>query len=209
MTAAGARLTGPRVVTIAYDGLCTFEVGVAIEVFALPRPEMGRDWYRHTIAGIEPGPLRAAGGLTVTIDGGLSLLKGADFIIVPGWRSIDAPVPEALVTALRNAHAKGTRLVSLCSGVRVVAATGLLDGRRATTHWRYVDTIRTLHPDVTLLPDVLYVDEGDVLTAAGSAVWRDNLGENGAAIRMRSGSRTFNDRAEPVRTQVPSDGPAL
>jgi AraC family transcriptional activator FtrA len=163
------RLTGPRVVTLAYDGLCTFELGVAVEVFALPRPEMGHDWYRHVIAGIERGPLRAAGGLTVSVDGGLSLLRGADVILVPGWRAIDAPVPPALVAALRQAHAKGARLVSFCSGVRVLAATGLLDGRQATTHWRYVDTIRTLHPAVTILPDVLYVDEGDVITAAGSA----------------------------------------
>jgi AraC family transcriptional activator FtrA len=173
MTKAGVRLTGPRVVTLAYDGLCTFEVGVAIEVFALPRPEMGRDWYRHNIAGIEPGPLRAAGGLMVTVDGSLSLLRGADLIVIPGWCAIDAPVPPPLIAALRNAHAKGARLVSLCSGVRVVAATGLLDGRRATTHWRYVDTIRALHPEVTLLPNVLYVDEGDILTAAGSAAGID------------------------------------
>lgn len=173
MGGANLRLTGPRVVTIAYDGLCTFELGVAVEVFALPRPEMGRDWYRHVIAGVEPGPLKAAGGLTLTVDGDLSLLKGADLIIIPGWRSIDAPVAEKLVTALRKAHARGTRLVSLCSGVRVIAATGLLDGRCATTHWRYVDTIRALHPAVTLLPNVLYVDEGDVLTAAGSAAGID------------------------------------
>jgi len=173
MTKAGVRLTGPRVVTLAYDGLCTFELGVAVEVFALPRPEMGRDWYRHAIAGIEPGPLRAAGGLTVTVDGGLSLLGSADLIVIPGWRAIDAPVPPSLIAALGNAHAKGARLVSLCSGVRVVAATGLLDGRRATTHWRYVDAVRTLHPELTLLPDVLYVDEGDILTAAGSAAGID------------------------------------
>jgi hypothetical protein len=87
MADAGVRLTGPRVVTLAYDGLCTFEVGVAVEVFALPRPEMGRDWYRHAISGIEPGPLRAAGGLTVTVDGGLSLLSGASSFLA-GDRSM-------------------------------------------------------------------------------------------------------------------------
>jgi len=170
---AETQLTGPRVVTLAYDGLCTFEFGVVAEVFALPRPEMGRDWYRHAIARVDFGPLRAAGGLTVMVDGGLSLLKNADLVMVPGWRSIDAPVPTTLIAALRAAHARGARLISLCSGVRVIAATGLLDGRRATTHWRYVDAIRALHPAVTVLPDVLYVDEGDVLTAAGSAAGID------------------------------------
>ncbi len=173
MADTGTHLTGPRVVTLAYDGLCTFEFGVSVEVFGLPRPEMGHDWYRHTVAGVEPGPMRAAGGLTVTVEGGLSLLADADLIVIPGWRSIDAPVPEPLIAALRNAHARGARLMSLCSGVRVLAATGLLDGRRATTHWRYIGTIGELHPTVTLLPNVLYVDEGDVLSAAGSAAGID------------------------------------
>lgn len=166
-------LTGPRVVTLAYDGLCTFEFGVAVEVFGLARPEMGKGWYRHATAAIEPGPLRAAGGLTVSASGGLELLKEADLIVVPGWRGIDEPVPLSLIEALRAAHARGARLMSLCSGVAVLAATGLLDGRKATTHWRYADTISQRHPEIHLDPDVLYVDEGLILTAAGSAAGID------------------------------------
>ncbi len=166
-------LTGPRVVTLAYDGLCTFEFGVAVEVFGLARPEMGEDWYRHATAAIEPGPLRAAGGLTVSASGGLELLKEADLIVVPGWRGIDEPVPVSLIEALCVAHAGGARLMSLCSGVAVLAATGLLDGRKATTHWRYADTISQRHPEIHLDPDVLYVDEGQILTAAGSAAGID------------------------------------
>ncbi|MFN3364019.1 MAG: transcriptional regulator FtrA [Allorhizobium sp.] len=166
-------LTGPRVVTLAYDGLCTFEFGVAVEVFGLARPEMGEGWYRHATAAIEPGLLRAAGGLTVSASGGLELLKEADLIVVPGWRGIDQPVPVSLIEALRAAHARGARLMSLCSGVAVLAATGLLDGRKATTHWRYADTISQRHPEIHLDPDVLYVDEGLILTAAGSAAGID------------------------------------
>jgi AraC family transcriptional regulator, transcriptional activator FtrA len=166
-------LTGPRVVTLAYDGLCTFEFGVAVEVFGLARPEMGKNWYRHATAAIEPGPLRAAGGLTLTATGELTLLEEADLIVVPGWRGIDEPVPASLIEALRVAHVRGTRLMSLCSGATVVAATGLLDGRRATTHWRYAEAIATRHPEIHLDPDVLYVDEGDILTAAGSAAGID------------------------------------
>lgn len=166
-------LTGPRVVTLAYDGLCTFEFGVAVEVFGLARPEMGNGWYRHATAAIELGPLRAAGGLTVTAAGGLELLEEADLIVVPGWRGIDEAVPVTLVDALRAAHARGARLMSLCSGVAVLAATGLLDGRHATTHWRYADAIRSRHPLIRLDPDVLYVDEGEILTAAGSAAGID------------------------------------
>lgn len=90
---------GPLVAALAYDGLCTFEFGIAYEVFGLPRPEMGEDWYRFSVCGIEPGPLRAAGGLTVAVDKGLEVLDEADLIVVPGWRSIDAAVPEPLVSA--------------------------------------------------------------------------------------------------------------
>jgi AraC family transcriptional activator FtrA len=160
-------------VTLAYDGLCTFEFGVAVEVFGLARPEMGEDWYRYATAAIEPGPLRAAGGLTVSASGGLELLAEADLIVVPGWRGIEEPVPVSLVEALRGAHARGSRLMSLCSGVAVLAATGLLDGRKATTHWRYAEKISQRYPKIHLDPDVLYVDEGQILTAAGSAAGID------------------------------------
>lgn len=170
---APSSLTGPRVVTLAYDGLCTFEFGVAVEVFGLARPEMGEGWYRHATAAVEPGLLRAAGGLTITTLGGLELLKEADLIIVPGWRGINEAVPASLVDALQAANVRGARLMSLCSGVTVLAATGLLNGRRATTHWRYADTIAARHPEIRLDPDVLYVDEGEILTAAGSAAGID------------------------------------
>lgn len=168
-----ATLTGPRVVALAYDGLCTFEFGVAVEIFALPRPEMGRTWYRFAVAGVDRGPMRAAGGIRVAVDGGLALLRTADIIVVPGWRGIDAPVPEPLIKALRAAHERGARLMSFCSGVTVLAATGLLDGRFATTHWRYVAALAQRFPKVTFSPDVLYVDEGDIMTAAGSAAGID------------------------------------
>ena len=166
-------LTGPRVAVLAYDGLCTFEFGVAYEVFGLPRPEMGPRWYRYAVCGVEPGPLRALGGLTVVADHGLDVLADCDLVVVPGWRAIDAPVPDALVTTLRAAHARGARLMSLCSGVAVLAAVGLLAGRRATTHWRYVAGVALCYPAIRFDPDVLYVDEGDVLTAAGSAAGVD------------------------------------
>src|SRR3954447_22124219 len=95
---------GPLVAALAYDGLCTFEFGIAYEVFGLPRPELGDGWYRHAVAAIEPGPLRAAGGLTVAAENGLDLLEAADLVVAPGWRGIDAPVPDDLVAALRQAH---------------------------------------------------------------------------------------------------------
>jgi AraC family transcriptional regulator, transcriptional activator FtrA len=164
---------GPLVVALAYDGLCTFEFGIAYEVFGLPRPEMGEGWYRFAVASVEQGPLRAAGGLTVSVEGGLDLLVDADLIVVPGWRGIDAPVPAPLVEALQAAHRRGARVMSLCSGAVVLAAAGLLDSRRAATHWRYVDAIAERYPATAFDAAVLYMDEGSILTAAGSAAGID------------------------------------
>ena len=171
----GAALPSPAdrpVVVLAYDGLCTFEFGIAVEMFGLPRPELPA-WYDFRACAVERGPLRAAGGLSVRADGGLEMLEGAGTVIVPGWRGIDAAPPPALLAALVAAHARGARLLSFCSGVFVLAATGLLDGRRATTHWRYAEALAARHPRVRVAPDVLYVDEGSLLTSAGSAAALD------------------------------------
>jgi AraC family transcriptional activator FtrA len=104
--------------------------------------------------------------------GGLADLARADTIIIPGWRVHETP-PAPLVAMLRRAHARGVRLVSICSGVFVLAATGLLDGCRATTHWRYAEALRSRHPKIQVEPDVLYIDEGSILTSAGSAAGID------------------------------------
>jgi len=162
-----------RVAAIVYDGLCTFEFGCVAEVFGLPRPELGPDWYHFTTCAAEPGPLRAAGGLSVTASAGLAPLAHAGTIVIPGWKGIDVEPPPALLRALCKAHARGARLVSICSGVAVLAATGLLDGRRATTHWRYAAALQRRHPRIRVDPDVLYIDEGDILTSAGSAAGLD------------------------------------
>lgn len=169
------RLPGPanrRVAALVYDGLCTFEFGIAVEMFGLPRPELA-NWYDFHLCAVDRGPMRAAGGMRVLADGGLDELGEAGTIIVPGWRGADAPPPEPLLAALRAAHARGARLLSFCSGVFVLAAAGLLDGRRATTHWRYVDALASRHPRIRIEPDVLYVDEGALLTSAGSAAALD------------------------------------
>lgn len=166
-------LTGPQVVVLAYDGLCTFEFGVAYEVFGLARPEMGSGWYRYSTAAIETGRLHAAGGLRFEADAGLEALAMTDLVVIPGWRGIDAPVPSDLIEALHAAHRRGCRIATLCSGVFVLAATGLLDGQRATTHWRYAEALAARFPAIRVEPDVLYVDNGTLLTAAGSAAGID------------------------------------
>lgn len=161
-----------EVVTLAYDGLCTFEFGIVVELFGLPRPEFER-WYRLKVARVGDGPLKASGGIRVDAPYTLKVLDRAGTIVVPGWRSPDAPVPQALIRKIKRAHEQGSRLLSVCSGVFVLAEAGILDGKRAATHWRYVDALRARFPRVEVDPDVLYVDEGNVITSAGSAAGID------------------------------------
>jgi AraC family transcriptional activator FtrA len=161
------------VVVLAYDGLCLFEFGIAVEIFGLPRPEFDFPWYRYAVVAVDQGPMRAFEGFEVRADGDLGLLPDAGTIVIPGWRSRREPPPEALLQALRDAHERGARLISICSGVFVLAAAGLLDGKRATTHWRYTDELANRFPAVEVDPGVLYVDEGQVITSAGSAAGID------------------------------------
>jgi AraC family transcriptional activator FtrA len=161
------------VVAVAYDGLCTFEFGIVVEVFGLPRPELGPSWYRFRVCSPERRPLRATGGVTVSAPVGLGALAGAGTIVIPGWRDADERPPDALLKALRAAHARGARLVTICSGVFVLAAAGLLDGRRVTTHWKYAARLAARYPRLRVEPDVLYTDDGQILTSAGSAAGID------------------------------------
>lgn len=203
----------PLVCAIAYDGLCTFEFGIAVELFALPRPEF-ENWYRFATVKAEPGPIRATGGITLEAEDDLELLHEASLIIVPGWRGADAPVPEKLCDALRTAYHRGARIASICSGVFVLAAAGLLTGQRATTHWRYTDKLAARYPDVAVDPDVLFVEGERVFTSAGSAagldlglhIIRQDYGAKVAASVARrlvlpaqrdGGQRQFIPRPEP------------
>ncbi|MDA8489166.1 transcriptional regulator FtrA [Kluyvera sp. Awk 3] len=196
-------IRAPLVVTLAYDGLCTFEFGVAVEVFGLPRPEMGESWYRFAVAAVDEGALRATGGVRVMADGDLSLLEEADTIIVPGWRGVDSPVPEALSLALKQAHRRGCRVLSICSGVFVLAAAGLLDGQRATTHWRYTTLLQQRYPAINVVDDVLYIAEGNVLTSAGSAAGIDLCLH---VVRLDFGLEAANRVARRLVIQPHRDG---
>ncbi len=162
-----------NVAVLLYDGLCMFEFASAAEVFGLDRPEAGAGWYRFGTASVNGRAVRTQFGGRMQADGGLARLQAAGTVIIPGWTDPATPVPAPLVAALRTAHRRGSRLLSICSGVFVLAATGLLDGMRATTHWRYADILRQRHPAIEVDPDVLYVDNGQVLTSAGSAAGLD------------------------------------
>jgi AraC family transcriptional activator FtrA len=169
----GARKArNPLVVALVYDGLCAFEFSCAAEVFGLARPELGPDWYRFETCS-KGRSIRSQYGMRMTAANGLERLRAAGTIVIPGWEGIDVPVPQATLDALRAAHARGARLLSICSGAFVLAATGLLDGRRATTHWRYAEALQHRYPKISVDANVLYVDEGSLLTSAGSAAGLD------------------------------------
>ena len=161
------------VAALVYDQLCSFEFGCAAEIFGLPRPEFGENWYRFMTCAAEPGPLRALGGITIQTDAALDALPNAGTIIIPGWKAAGVPPSDELIQVLVQAHAAGARLLTICSGVFVLAAAGLLDGKRVTTHWRYAEKLQRLYPRLNVDPNVLYVDEGQILTSAGSAAGLD------------------------------------
>lgn len=209
-------LCGPLVVSLVYDGLCTFEFAIVAEVFGLSRPEMGDGWYRYASAAIESGPLRAHGGLTVLPTAGLELLEHADLIVAAGWKGADVPVPFALAESLRTAWVRGARLASICSGAFVLAATGLLCGKRAATHWRYADKLRRSHPEITVDADVLYVEEERLYTSAGSAagidlmlhIVRQDYGAqaaNSVARRLVMPPHRSGGQAQFIERPVPRD----
>jgi transcriptional regulator GlxA family with amidase domain len=161
----------PRTVAIVvYDGLGLFEFAVASDVFdyAEPGAELGVEWYDFLVCGPDQDEITTDSGLRLHVPNGLAALERADTILVPACESPDGP-PTAVLTALRAAHARGARLVSLCTGAFVLAAAGLLDGRRATTHWYECDRLAAQYPRVVVDPGVLYIDDGDVLTSAGAA----------------------------------------
>ncbi|EKN3600373.1 transcriptional regulator FtrA [Yersinia enterocolitica] len=161
------------VATLAYDGLCLFEFGIAQEIFGLARPEFDFPWYQHQVVGVDKHISTANGGLHIHVDAGLALLEQAKTIVIPGWRSPDALPPTALTEALQRAVARGARIISICSGVFVLAAAGLLHGKSATTHWRYTDYLAQRYPDIHVDANVLYVDEGQIITSAGSSAGID------------------------------------
>lgn len=185
-------LTGPLVVALLYDGLCTFEFGIVAEIFGLPRPEMGSGWYRFASSAIDEGPMRAHGGLTVVADHGPEILAKADIIVVPGWKGADADVPEVLAEQLKVAHARGARLASICSGAFVLAATGLLDGGTATTHWRYAGKLKERYPEISVDDASLYRMHDRIHTSAGSAAGIDLLIE---MVRQDFGASAANSVA--------------
>jgi len=203
-----------RVVMIVDDGSNPFELGVATELFGLRRPELGVPWYDFTLAAAGTTVMHA-GMFTMSGVPGLEAVERGDTVIVPNRPDPENAPNPAVLDAIRGAATRGARLVSFCTGAFTLAAAGVLDGRKATTHWRWADLFRSRFPAVRLEPDVLFVDDGDVLTAAGSAaaldlglhlVRRDHGAEIANAVARRlvfavhrdGGQRQFIERPVPA-----------
>ncbi len=195
--------TPPTVAILAYDRLCTFEFGCAMELFSLERPELEVPWYETIVVGVSPQPLTVRCGLSLQTTHTLNDLDGVDLIVVPGWSGPHIAVPPELAECLRRHYARGARLASFCSGVFVLAATGLLDGRRATAHWMHIDILTARHPAIEIETNVLYVDAGRLLTSAGSAAAID-LGLH--IIRKDYGAKIANRVAQRMVVAAHREG---
>ncbi|MFE9955171.1 helix-turn-helix domain-containing protein [Micromonospora sp. NPDC005299] len=196
----------------ATDGMLHFELAMACEVFARDPSGLADPWYDLVVCGPRPVGI---GRFRLEPDDGLDRLARADTVIIPAVEDIDADVPPDLLDAVRAAHDAGARMVSLCTGAFVLAAAGVLDGLRATTHWAHTEALAARHPRVTVDPDVLYVDNGTVLTSAGKAaavdlclhLIRRNHGStvaNAVARRLVVPPHRAGGQAQFVTTPVPA-----
>ncbi|MFI0778596.1 GlxA family transcriptional regulator [Streptomyces sp. NPDC021212] len=161
-----------RVVALLNPPQSPFELACATEVFGtVPHGEPAR--YSFRVCAERPGPVQTTAGYAMFVDAGPAALREADTVIVPGWQPPGAPAPPAVIEALRDAHRRGARIVAICTGAFVLAQAGLLDGRRATTHWRSAARLAAAFPEVRMDRDVLFVDHGDVATSAGTGAGID------------------------------------
>ncbi|HEX4361569.1 MAG TPA: helix-turn-helix domain-containing protein [Pseudonocardia sp.] len=195
-----------------------FELGCACEIFNARHPVTAQALYRLRIVAPEATARMRDGLFTLGGASGLGELDGADTVVVPNRPDVAGPSRPALLAAIRRAHARGARLIGLCTGAFALAEAGVLDGRRVTVHWQLAEEFRRLFPSVELEPDVLYVDDGDVLTSAGSAaaldlglhvVRRDHGAEVATHVSRRlvfamfrdGGQRQFVERPVPAPSQ--------
>ena len=209
------------VAVIVLPNVAPFELGVACEVFGIDRSDTGGPSFDFTICGIEPGIVKTkeAGYFSIVVEHGLEATRDVDLVIVPAYSS-SGPVPEVVLDALRDAHARGAWVLSICSGSFAHGQAGLLDGRQCTTHWMYTDELSRTFPQARVNPAVLYVDDDRVITSAGTAAGIDaclhlvrrELGATTAsaiARRMVVPPHRDGGQAQYVDTPLPCDADTL
>ncbi|HEX6419109.1 MAG TPA: helix-turn-helix domain-containing protein [Acidimicrobiales bacterium] len=203
---AGARRAqGHLVAALVGSRVAPFELGVAHEVFGLDRSEYADPWYRFRVVGAFGTTIPAnGGGWSITTPHTLDDVADADTVILPVWPERATPAPAEVVEVLRAVHARGGRLVSVCTGAFLLAQAGLLDGRRATTHWVYADEFAARFPSVEVDRDVLFVDAGDgIYTSAGTAAGIDLCLH---IVRLDHGAEVANKVARRMVVPPQRDG---
>ena len=191
------------VAVLAYEGVSTFGLGVTAEIFGCDRSAEGLPSYEYTVTAAAPGVTRTDVGLPIVVEAGLDRLSAADLGIVVCWDQTDVLPPESVCAALRAITERGGRVLSQCTGAFVLAAAGLLDGRRATTHWKWADELASRYPAVDVDPDVLYVADGPVITSAGTAAGIDACLH---LIRLEHGAAVANAVARRMVVPPHRDG---
>jgi transcriptional regulator GlxA family with amidase domain len=166
-------MSDSHVAIVVFDRISPFHLAIPCAVFDDHGGGGRLPSFTVSICATERGSIRTTAGFEITARYGLAKLRSADIVIVPSWRDAGEPPPPALVNALRKAHARGARIVGLCLGSFVIAAAGLLDGRKATTHWQFAQQLAQQYPQVQVDVDALYIDHEDVLTSAGAAASLD------------------------------------
>jgi transcriptional regulator GlxA family with amidase domain len=185
-------------------GVAPFELGVACEVFGLARPEIIDPWpYSFFLCSSDEQPVRTSMGFSLTGIAPLSALDDADTIVIPAWHGAAEVPPASMLDALRRAHSRGTRLLTVCSGAYALAHAGLLDGLRATTHWMHADDLARRFPLIDVDPNVLYVDAGQIMTSAGTAAGIDLLLH---VVRLDHGADVANAVARRMVVPPHRDG---
>jgi transcriptional regulator GlxA family with amidase domain len=194
---------GHVVATVVTSPVSMFELAVSCEVFGYDRSDLVDPWYEHHICAASPPPMVSPEGLVVQAPFGLDDLQRADTIVIPGWPHGSSPIPDELLDQLRAANQRGARIMSVCTGAFVLAEAGLLDGRPATTHWRYADDLARQYPKVRVDPKVLYIDDGDILTSAGTAAGIDLCLH---VVRLDHGAEVANTLARRMVVPPHRDG---
>jgi transcriptional regulator GlxA family with amidase domain len=173
MSEVSAIMGGMNVVAVVGERVAAFELGIVCQVFGLDRSDDGLPCHDFAVCGVRPGLVPTTSGFAVDVPHGLARVAAADLVTVPAWPTLDATVDPAVLAALRQAWERGATVLSVCSGAFALAAAGLLDGRRATTHWQFAALLARRYPAVNVDRDVLYVADGPVLTSAGAAAGID------------------------------------
>lgn len=197
-----------------------FELGVVCQVFGLDRSDDSADLPRFDFTVCSPGPgaVATTSGFPIHVEHGLDQIREADLVTVPAWPELDRPSPPPLLEALRGAVDRGAVVLSVCTGAFLLAEAGLLDGRRATTHWQFTGRLAERYPEVQVDRDVLYVEDGPIITSAGASAGIDaclhlvrrefgSAAANALARRMVVSAHRSGGQAQFVEMPLPATSP--